>query len=267
MPHDCIQSVPRHCVAIWFRPEHPCPVPAHGVIREGVLAGHPIARQTGVTGVMASETFVEDRSSESGSTILGYSAASQARSMSSSSSRPMIQRVDFPLQKHRQLECKLCRQTAGSGNPLRLADRAENERYGNHRPWAKYAHSTMDGEDVRVPVGKLCLLCLNCYQQLGYRLQRGSLSKYMEHVASHPVERAEKFERSLKLYVNKLQEDGPAKCRLKQKQEVLAGQFTMEDELRKGTKRSKHWIFVEKEHWDKAKRGPLPKGQVGPANG
>ncbi len=182
--------------------------------------------------------------------------------MSPRHSRPMNLRVDFPLQKHRELECKLCRQTAGSGNPLRLADRAENERYGNHRPWAKYAHSTMDGEVVKVPVGKLCSLCLNCYRQLGYHHQYGSVSKYMEHVASHPAEHADKFERTLNIYVNKLQEAEPAKNILVQRQHLLVAKMTLDDNLRKGTKRSKRWIFVEKEYWDEAKRGPLPKDKL-----
>ncbi len=174
----------------------------------------------------------------------------------------MIQRVDFPLQKHRQLECKLCGQTAGSGNPLRLADRAENDKYGNHRPWAKYLPSTIDGEAVRVPAGKLCLLCLNCYRQLGYRHKYGSLGNYMQHVASHPGEHAEQFQRSLQLYIKKLQEEGPEKNRLKQKQDLLAAQITLDDELRRGTKRSKRWTFIEREYWDDTKRGPLPKDKL-----
>ncbi len=38
--------------------------------------------------------------------------------------------------------------------------------------------------------------------------------------------------------------------------------MTLDDNLRKGTKRSKRWIFVEKEYWDETKRGPLPKDKL-----
>ncbi len=84
----------------------------------------------------------------------------------------------------------------------------------------------------------------------------------MEHVARHPVEHAEKFERSLKIYVNKLQEDGPAKNLLVQRQDLSVAKMTLDDNLRTGTKRSKRWIFVEKEYWDETKRGPLPKDKL-----
>ena len=203
----------------------------------------------------------EDRSSESGSARLGGSLVSQRRSVSSSKrSRPLHVPVGFPRQRNRELECKLCTCTAGSGNPLRFADR-EPQEHGGCRPWAKYINSAMDGEVVRVPVGRLCLLCLNCYRQLGYHHKYGSLSKYLTHIAMNPAEHIETFHRSLRLYIEKLQ-DAPEKFSLRQRRELLDAQITIDDKLRRGTTQLKAWTFIEKEYWDETSRGALPKEKL-----
>ena len=74
--------------------------------------------------------------------------------------------VFFPSDKAKQLTCKLCQQTAGSENPLH----ARSATYGSFRPWAKYKAHYVDDVKVKVPAGRLCLLCLNCYRQLGLAL-------------------------------------------------------------------------------------------------
>ena len=81
--------------------------------------------------------------------------------------------VGFPNARSRALKCKLCNETATSPNPLRMGRGASLEPdplYGGHRPWAKYNSETVDGVKIKVPAGKLCLLCLNCYRQLGRAL-------------------------------------------------------------------------------------------------
>ncbi len=196
---------------------------------------------------MASESCWTDSSSEAASARVAGSSA---------------RRVAFPGPRQRQLECKLCACTAGSRNPLRLADRGGSETHGAFRPWAKYIDGTMgNGERVRVPAGRLCLLCLNCYRQLGYHIKYGSLSKYLEQMQTNPAEHQEKFHKSLRVYISKLQ-DRPNQHRLQPSCDHLASPTTIDDKQRQGIKRAQTWTFIEKEYWDERTRGPLPKEKL-----
>ncbi len=191
------------------------------------------------------EAFADGYVSESGSTLPGQAQSVSSSSMSSTCSSP-ASRVDFPSQKHRRLECKLCTCTAGSGSPFSTAGQEEHEKYGRYRPWAKYVPGTMDnGEAVRVPAGKMCLLCLNCYRQLGYHIKYGSISKYMQLMQTNPAEHQAAFHRSLKVYIKKLQEN-PDSIRLRHRRDLLNAQVTLDDVQKKGIKRSTTYTFIER---------------------
>ena len=70
----------------------------------------------------------------------------------------------------RPCKCCLCGSSSLDPTPLvsKLDEAAAMPPDGGKRPWAKYRKCTPAGEDsVRVPEGRLCLLCFNVFRALG----------------------------------------------------------------------------------------------------
>ena len=62
-------------------------------------------------------------------------------------------------------KCLLCNSTSTEGSPL---DATEEAAVDMALPWRSYEKvKTDDGDTVRVPSGKLCLICFNVYRALG----------------------------------------------------------------------------------------------------
>ena len=55
--------------------------------------------------------------------------------------------------------CCLCNEKSTNPSPLRSA--SDLGRWGGRRPWAKYRKVQREDSTVKVPEGKLCLLCRN----------------------------------------------------------------------------------------------------------
>ena len=73
--------------------------------------------------------------------------------------------VSFDLRKARK--CLLCNGSSTDQSPLEYTDDVFPEVHGR-LPWRSYEKAkTKEGDTVRVPSGKLCLICFNVYRALG----------------------------------------------------------------------------------------------------
>ena len=83
-------------------------------------------------------------------------------------------RVCYTSRKCRQ--CTLCNAKSTEESPLEYAEEIFPEVQGRI-PWRSYEKvKADDGEQVRVPSGKLCLICFNVYRALGFSAAFISLS-------------------------------------------------------------------------------------------
>ena len=76
-------------------------------------------------------------------------------------------RLPIDLVKADKVICNTCGRTAASDNPLTSPTVAAQ--FGHTRPWAKY-RIVKDANEVpcsRVPTGKACAICLNCFSACG----------------------------------------------------------------------------------------------------
>ena len=65
--------------------------------------------------------------------------------------------------------CKLCQARADEPSPLMGAH--ASDQWGGLRPWAHYIKVKEDGKVVgRAPNGKVCMLCTNVFNALGFAL-------------------------------------------------------------------------------------------------
>ena len=75
-------------------------------------------------------------------------------------------RVSYTSRKSRH--CTLCNAKSTDESPLEYTEEIFPEVQGRI-PWRSYEKVKMDdGEQVRVPSGKLCLICFNVYRALGF---------------------------------------------------------------------------------------------------
>lgn len=91
------------------------------------------------------------------------SGGPQARSVASTN--PGVVRICFVTRKGRV--CILCNAKSTDQSPLEYVDEIPAEA-GGRIPWRSYEKvRAADGESVKVPSGKLCLICFNVYRALG----------------------------------------------------------------------------------------------------
>lgn len=80
--------------------------------------------------------------------------------------------------------CLLCSKSSVDPSPLTHAH--ENDAWSGRRPWGKYRKVTDQG--VRVPEGRICLLCFNVFRSLGYQYSHGTYSEYWKKNKDKPQE-------------------------------------------------------------------------------
>ena len=79
--------------------------------------------------------------------------------------------------------CCLCNEKSTNPSPLRSA--SDLDRWGGRRPWAKYRKVQHEDSTVKVPEGKLCLLCRNTYWALGYQHRWPSYVDYHKFIQTN----------------------------------------------------------------------------------
>ena len=83
---------------------------------------------------------------------------------------PVVHRLSKPC------KCCLCNNSSTDKSPLLTSDK--DDKWSGLRPWAKLS-IILDKDkqtQVRVPEGRMCLLCLNVFRLLGYQHRPTSLS-------------------------------------------------------------------------------------------
>ena len=105
----------------------------------------------------------------------------EAQSVQSSTHGSMLP-VVFHLSK--ACTCLLCSKSSVDPSPLTHAH--ENDAWSGRRPWGKYRKVTDQG--VRVPEGRICLLCFNVFRSLGYQYSHGTYSEYWKKNKDKPQE-------------------------------------------------------------------------------
>ena len=81
--------------------------------------------------------------------------------------------------------CCLCAAKSTDASPLSTA--SSLDRWSGNRPWGKTrtVFDQVSGKSVKVPEGKICLICLNVFKLLGFMAKYGGYTEYYKKVVQH----------------------------------------------------------------------------------
>ena len=181
-------------------------------------------------------------------------AASQAPSSLGFGGVPGVQGLPVPLNLSKPCQCCLCNSRSSDASPFTVAH--EDDQYGGARPWNKY-RKVRDPESetqVRVPEGKICLICFSTFRALGYHYKYGSYSTYYQQIRDNAAAHSE-FLCCAKDFISQKNEN--PKMRIDKVALKQAG-TTLHSESNSGVRfEGPEMEFVMLEHW-----GPKLDGQL-----
>ena len=148
---------------------------------------------------------------------------------------------------------------SSDASPFHVAQ--EDDQYGGARPWNKY-RKVRDPEtdsQVRVPEGKVCLICFSTFRGLGYHYKYGSYNAYYQQIRDNAAAHSE-FLASVKEFISQ-KNDNP-KMRIDKAALKQAG-TTLHSETKSGVRfEGPEMEFVMLEHWDPKLDGQLDETKV-----
>ena len=88
---------------------------------------------------------------------------------------------------HLSKVCLCCCCAAKSTDARPLSTASSLDRWSGNRPWGKTrtVFDQVSGKSVKVPEGKICLICLNVFKLLGHMAKHGSYAEYYKKVVQH----------------------------------------------------------------------------------
>ena len=133
-------------------------------------------------------------------------------------------RVVYNLSK--PCECQLCNSKSTDDTPL-----ASSVAGSSKRPWRSYkkVKDRVSGKTVKVPEGKLCLLCFNVYRMLGLDINCGKVKDYVKKVIVDKTDKQanhSNFLAALKTWIDEHSQNREM-TRLKDKDAVLKAHTTL----------------------------------------
>lgn len=154
--------------------------------------------------------------------------------------------------------CCLCNAKSTDPTPLTYQD---EEQYGGARPWNKYRkkHDPETETWVKVPEGKLCLICFSTFRALGLHYKYANYGSYYKAITNKQEDHST-FLQAVKEYIQ--QKNASPGSRI-DREAVKKATTTLHTEnktgvLLKGPKRE----FVMLDHWDTKLDGDLDESMV-----
>ena len=185
--------------------------------------------------------------------------ASQALSSLGFGGTPAVQGLPVSLNLSKPCQCCLCNSKSSDASPFHVAQ--EDDQYGAARPWNKY-RKVRDPEtdsQVRVPEGKVRLICFSTFRGLGYHYKYGSYNAYYQQIRDNAAAHSE-FLASVKEFISQ-KNDNP-KMRIDKAALKQAG-TTLHSETKSGVRfEGPEMEFVMLEHWDPKLDGQLDETKV-----
>ena len=169
-------------------------------------------------------------------------------------------RVVYNLSK--ACECQLCNSKSTDDSPLAAAVGGSTR-----RPWRSYkkVKDRVSGETVKVPEGKLCLLCFNVYRMLGLDAKYGKVKEYVKKVIVDKTDKQSNrsnFLSALKTWIDEHNQN-PDMVRLKDKDAVMKAHTTLTTSKTMGSRlKAPKRLFILKEDWNEQKYGPLSEQKI-----
>ena len=185
--------------------------------------------------------------------------ASQAPSSLGFGGAPGVQGLPVSLNLSKPCQCCLCNSKSSDASPFHVAH--EDDQYGGARPWNKYRKVRDPETDapVRVPEGKICLICFSTFRGLGYHYKYGSYNAYYQQIRDNAAAHSE-FLASVKDFISQ-KNDNP-KMRIDKAALKQAG-TTLHSETKSGVRfEGPEMEFVMLEHWDPKLDGQLDETKV-----
>ena len=170
-----------------------------------------------------------------------------------------VQGFPVSLNLSKPCQCCLCNSKSSDASPFHVAQ--EDDQYGGAQPWNKY-RKVRDPEtdsQVRVPEGKVCLICFSTFRGLGYHYKYGSYNAYYQQIRDNAAAHSE-FLASVKEFISQ-KNDNP-KMRIDKAALKQAG-TTLHSETKSGVRfEGPEMEFVMLEHWDPKLDGQLDETKV-----
>ena len=169
-------------------------------------------------------------------------------------------RVVYNLSK--PCECQLCNSKSTDDTPL-----ASSVAGSSKRPWRSYkkVKDRVSGKTVKVPEGKLCLLCFNVYRMLGLDINCGKVKDYVKKVIVDKTDKQanhSNFLAALKTWIDEHSQNREM-TRLKDKDAVLKAHTTLTTSKTMGSRlKAPKRLFMLKEDWNEQKYGPLSEQKI-----
>jgi len=135
------------------------------------------------------------------------------------------------------------------------------------RPWRSYrkVKGRVSGETVKVPEGKLCLLCFNVYCVLGLDAKYGKIKEYVKKVIVDKTDKQSNhsnFLAALKTWIDERNQN-PDMTRLKDKDAVMKAHTILTTSKTMGSRlEAPKRLFILKEDWNEQKYGPLSEQKI-----
>ena len=163
--------------------------------------------------------------------------------------------------------CMLCSAKSTDASPLLTHGCAELEEGGEAAvklPWKCHRKVTdrVTSEQVRVPEGRVCLICFNVFRVLGLDAKYGAPKAYVKKVLTEKQGNHGNFLASRSRWVEE-HNDNPSKVRLRDKDALQQAATTLETTSSQGAKlTAPKRQFVLVDHWDEASYGPLSEQTI-----
>ena len=159
-------------------------------------------------------------------------------------------------------ECQLCNSKPADDTPLTSSVAGSSK-----RPWRSYkkVKDRVSGKTVKVPEGKLCLLCFNVYRMLGLDINCGKVKDYVKKVIVDKTDKQanhRNFLAALKTWIDEHNQNREM-TRLKDKDAVLKAHTTLTTSKTMGGRlKAPKRLFMLKEDWNEQKYGPLSEQKI-----
>ena len=157
--------------------------------------------------------------------------------------------------------CVCCLCNAKSTDPSPLVGGEEDDQYGGRRPWNKYRKVRHPGSDeqVKVPEGKLCMICFSTFRALGLNYKYPSYGAYYKEIVNDNSKHTS-FINSMKEWIKQRNEDPTGRM---DREAVKKAHTTLHSETKTGVKlKGPKREFVLLEHWDPKLDGELDEAHI-----
>ena len=157
--------------------------------------------------------------------------------------------------------CVCCLCNAKSTDPSPLVGGEEDDQYGGRRPWNKYRKVRHPGSDeqVKVPEGKLCMICFSTFRALGLNYKYPSYGAYYKEIVNDNSKHTS-FISSMKEWIKQRNEDPTGRM---DREAVKKAHTTLHSETKTGVKlKGPKREFVLLEHWDPKLDGELDEAHI-----